>query len=164
MSFEYNGSTIETDENGYLITLDDWNEGVADKLAEDEEIQMNNEHWEIINFLRDYYQEYQIAPAVKVLTKAIAKRNDIEKKEASVFLYELFPNVTDFTQHFCAVMISWSWLYPKGMKFRSFRNLVFDHGITADYSCPISFDGYQPSLPVAHFSFIGILQLIHNTT
>ena len=92
MSFEYNGSTIETDENGYLISLDDWSEGVADKLAEDEEIQMNNEHWGIINFLRDYYQEYQIAPAIKVLTKAIAKRNDIEKKEASVFLYELFPN------------------------------------------------------------------------
>jgi tRNA 2-thiouridine synthesizing protein E len=85
MSFEYNGSNIETDDDGYLISLDDWSEGVADKLAEDEEIQMNNEHWEIINFLRNYYQEYQIAPAVKVLTKAIAKRNDIEKKEASVF-------------------------------------------------------------------------------
>ena len=92
MSFDYEGSTIETDENGYLITLEDWCEGVAEKLAEDEEIEMNGEHWEIINFLRDYYQEFQIAPAVKVLTKAIAKKNDIHKKEASVFLYELFPN------------------------------------------------------------------------
>ena len=92
MGFEYNGSSIETDENGYLVTLEDWSEGVAEKLAEDEEIEMNGEHWEIINFLRDYYQEFQIAPAVKVLTKAIAKKNDIHKKEASVFLYELFPN------------------------------------------------------------------------
>ena len=92
MSFEYEGSTIETDENGYLVSLDDWSEGVADKLAEDEEIKMNDEHWDIINFLRDYYQEYQIAPAVKVLTKAIAKRNEIDKKAASSFLYELFPN------------------------------------------------------------------------
>ena len=92
MSFDYEGSNIETDENGYLITLEDWSEGVAGKLAEDEEIEMNDEHWEIINFLRDYYQEFQIAPAVKVLTKAIAKKNDIHKKEASVFLYELFPN------------------------------------------------------------------------
>jgi tRNA 2-thiouridine synthesizing protein E len=92
MSFDYNGSSIETDENGYLITLEDWSEGVAEKLAEDEEITMNGEHWEIINFLRDYFQEFQIAPAVKVLTKAIAKKNDIHKKEASVFLYELFPN------------------------------------------------------------------------
>ena len=53
---------------------------------------MNDQHWDIINFLRDYYQEYQIAPAVKVLTKAIAKRNEMDKKEASSFLYELFPN------------------------------------------------------------------------
>ena len=92
MGFEYNGSSIETDEYGYLVTLEDWSEGVAEKLAEDEEITMNGEHWEIINFLRDYFQEFQIAPAVKVLTKAIAKKNDIHKKEASVFLYELFPN------------------------------------------------------------------------
>ena len=92
MGFEHNGSSIETDENGYLVTLEDWSEGVAEKLAEDEEIEMNGEHWEIINFLRDYYQEFQIAPAVKVLTKAIAKKNDIHKKEASVFLYELFPH------------------------------------------------------------------------
>ena len=50
MSFEYEGSTIETDENGYLVSLDDWSEGVADKLAQDEEIDMNEEHWDIINF------------------------------------------------------------------------------------------------------------------
>ena len=92
MSLEYEGSTIETDENGYLVSLDDWSEGVADKLALDEDIKMNEQHWDIINFLRDYYQEYQIAPAVKVLTKAIAKRNEMDKKEASSFLYELFPN------------------------------------------------------------------------
>ena len=90
MGFEYNGSSIETDENGYLITLEDWSEGVAEKLAEDEEITMNGEHWEIINFLRDYFQEFQIAPAVKVLTKAIAKKNDIHKKEASVFYMNCF--------------------------------------------------------------------------
>ena len=60
MSLEYEGSTIETDENGYLVSLDDWSEGVADKLALDEDIEMNDQHWDIINFLRDYYQEYQI--------------------------------------------------------------------------------------------------------
>jgi len=30
MGFEYNGSSIETDENGYLVTLEDWSEGVAE--------------------------------------------------------------------------------------------------------------------------------------
>ena len=71
MSFEYEGSNIETDENGYLVSLEDWSEGVAGKLAEDEEITMNDQHWEIINFLRDYYQEFQIAPAVKALTLSL---------------------------------------------------------------------------------------------
>ena len=49
MSFDYNGSSIETDENGYLVTLEDWSEGVAEKLAEDEEIEMNGEHWEMMH-------------------------------------------------------------------------------------------------------------------
>ena len=43
MSLEYEGSTIETDENGYLVSLDDWSEGVADKLALDEDIEMNDQ-------------------------------------------------------------------------------------------------------------------------
>ena len=90
MGFEYNGSSIETDENGYLVTLEDWSEGVAEKLAEDEEIEMNGEHWEIINFLRDYYQEFQIAPAVKVLTKAIAKKMIFIRKRHPCFYMNCF--------------------------------------------------------------------------
>ena len=35
---------------------------------------MTHNHWEVVNFLRDYYNEYQIAPAVRVLTKAIGKQ------------------------------------------------------------------------------------------
>ena len=46
--------------------------------------------WEVINFLREYYQEYQIAPAVRVLTKAIGKKLGPDKGN-SKYLYELFP-------------------------------------------------------------------------
>jgi len=91
MAFEFQGKSYETDENGYLISLSDWTDDLAGKLAELENIDMTEKHWEIVNFLRDYYEEYQIAPAVKVLTKEIAKLNDIKRKEASTFLYDLFP-------------------------------------------------------------------------
>jgi len=91
MSFEINGQTFETDEDGFLLQLDGWNEEVASHLAKSEEVEMSDKHWEIVKFLRDYYEEYQIAPAIKILTKEIAKKNDIGKKEASEFLYELFP-------------------------------------------------------------------------
>ncbi len=91
MPIEHEGKSYETDENGYLITLSDWSDDLAGKLAELESIDMTDKHWEIVNFLRNYYEEYQIAPAVKVLTKEIAKLNDIKRKEASTFLYDLFP-------------------------------------------------------------------------
>jgi tRNA 2-thiouridine synthesizing protein E len=91
MGIVVNGVNYDTDENGYLVNLEDWTEDVAKKLAEEEEIDMSEEHWALVRFLRNYYDEYQIAPAIKVLTKAIASEQNIDKKEASEFLYRLFP-------------------------------------------------------------------------
>ena len=51
---------------------------------------MTEQHWEVVNFLREYYNEYQIAPAVRVLTKAIGKKLGPDKGN-SKYLYELFP-------------------------------------------------------------------------
>ena len=90
MAIEVNGKTIETDEEGYLTNLSDWNEDVAKVLAGQDELELTESHWEVINFLREYYEEYQIAPAVRVLTKAIGKKLGPEKGN-SKYLYELFP-------------------------------------------------------------------------
>ena len=90
MSIEVNGKSIETDEEGYILNLSDWSEDVADVLAKEEGIDMSENHWEVVNFLREYYDEYQIAPAVRVLTKAIGKKLGPEKGN-SKYLYELFP-------------------------------------------------------------------------
>ncbi len=91
MAIDINGIHCETDENGYLVNLEDWSEDVASVLAEGEEIELDEAHWDIVKFLRHYYQEYQIAPAVKVLTKAVAAEKGMDKKTASEFLYGLFP-------------------------------------------------------------------------
>ncbi len=90
MPIDVNGKSIETDEEGYLVNLSDWNEDAAKILAKQDEIELNDNHWEVINFLRSYYEEYQIAPAVRVLTKAIGKKLGKEKGN-SKYLYELFP-------------------------------------------------------------------------
>ena len=78
------------DEEGYLANLNDWTPDIAVELAEDEKLPLTDDHWEIINMLREYYEEYQIAPAVRVLTKAVGKRLGKEKGN-SKYLYELFP-------------------------------------------------------------------------
>lgn len=84
------GQTIETDEEGYLANRSDWTEVVATEMAKLDNTTLEPNHWEVINFLREYYEEYQIAPAVRVLTKAIGKKLGPDKGN-SKYLYELFP-------------------------------------------------------------------------
>jgi tRNA 2-thiouridine synthesizing protein E len=90
MGIEVNGTTYETDEEGYLVNLADWNKDIAEAIAKAENVEMSDNHWEVVNFLREYYDEYQIAPAVRVLTKAIGKQLGVDKGN-SKYLYELFP-------------------------------------------------------------------------
>ncbi len=90
MAYELNGATVDADEEGYLQDIGLWNEDLAGLIAEDEKIEMSEDHWEVVNFLREYYEEYQIAPAVRVLTKAIGKKLGKDKGN-SKYLYALFP-------------------------------------------------------------------------
>jgi tRNA 2-thiouridine synthesizing protein E len=55
MSYEVNGTTLETTENGYLVDQTLWNEDVAKVIAEAEGITLSEKAWEIINYLRDEY-------------------------------------------------------------------------------------------------------------
>ena len=84
------GKSVEVDEEGYLVNLSDWDEDIANYLAQEEKVDMTDNHWEVVNFLREYYSEYQIAPAIRVLTKAIAKKLGADKGN-NKYLYELFP-------------------------------------------------------------------------
>ncbi len=90
MAYDLNGTSVEHDEEGYIIDIGGWNKELAELIAEGENIEMNSDAWEVVNFLRNYYEEYQIAPAVRVLTKAIKKTLGPEKGN-SKYLYELFP-------------------------------------------------------------------------
>ncbi|MDP2143499.1 MAG: TusE/DsrC/DsvC family sulfur relay protein [Gallionella sp.] len=89
-NIEVDGKSYETDEEGYLVDLTTWNADVANYIAKVENIDMTEQHWEVINFLREYFEEYQIAPAVRVLTKAIGKKLGADKG-TSEYLYGLFP-------------------------------------------------------------------------
>jgi dissimilatory sulfite reductase related protein len=90
MAYEVDGKSFESDEEGYLIDIGSWSEELAGLIAKDEEIDMTDEHWEVVKFLREYYSEYQIAPAVRVLVKAVKKKLGAEKG-SNKYLYELFP-------------------------------------------------------------------------
>lgn len=90
MTYQVNGKTVDHDEEGYLVDIGQWNEDLAKIIADAEKLPLTPEHWEVLHFLREYYAEYQIAPAIRVLTKAITKRLG-EAKGSNKYLYELFP-------------------------------------------------------------------------
>ena len=90
MAYELNGTVYESDEEGYLVDLSAWNPELAELIARNENVEMIDDAWEVVNFLRNYYEEYQIAPAVRVLTKTIKKKLGADKGN-SKYLYELFP-------------------------------------------------------------------------
>ncbi len=82
---ELAGKAYEVDEDGFLQELDKWNEDFVSNYAKLEGIEgdLTEEHWKIINYLRDYYQKFGIAPMVR----KVLKDNGIDMKR----LYELFP-------------------------------------------------------------------------
>jgi tRNA 2-thiouridine synthesizing protein E len=84
------GKTVEVDEEGYLKDRSEWTEEMAKEMAKADNCDLTDNHWEVIRFMREYYEEYQISPPVRSLTKAVAKKLGPEKGN-SKYLYELFP-------------------------------------------------------------------------
>jgi sulfur relay protein, TusE/DsrC/DsvC family len=76
--------TLLLDEDGFLDNADDWDEEVAQVLAQTEEVELTPEHWEIINYLRQYYADFNVAPMVRKMLKDTAKSN--------AEIYNLFPS------------------------------------------------------------------------
>ena len=82
--------TIEFDEEGYLRNLDDWNETVALSIADSEGLTLTQDHWEIINIIREFYEQYQLSPAMRPLVKAVSLKLGKDKGK-SIYLMKLFP-------------------------------------------------------------------------
>ena len=87
--FEYKGKTIQTDNEGYLLSHTDWEEGMIALLAEREGIELTEAHIEVVHFVRAFYEEFNTSPAVRMLVKAMEKAHGPEKG-SSKYLFKLF--------------------------------------------------------------------------
>ena len=90
MAYEVDGKTLETTETGFLVNMDDWNENVASVIAESEGITLTQEHWDVINYLRDeYLNKNGNQPNNRVMVKDMGARWG--RKIGSKDLFDLFP-------------------------------------------------------------------------
>lgn len=90
MVLEVNGNSIATNEQGFLLDRERWNDQVAEQLAALEGINLTDAHWEILHFIRNFYQEYKYLPNARVFSKAINNTLGVEKA-SSRYLLKLFP-------------------------------------------------------------------------
>lgn len=63
------GSMIATDSEGYLLNIDDWTEDFVHALAAAEDLQLTPAHWEVVTFLRAYYDEHRVQAQVRAMIK-----------------------------------------------------------------------------------------------
>jgi tRNA 2-thiouridine synthesizing protein E len=91
MSYEVNGKSLEATENGFLVSQDDWDKGVADAIAAAEGISLTQDHWDVIEFLREAYFEHNgEQPNNRSILKAMQAKwpgRQVDNKT----LFDLFP-------------------------------------------------------------------------
>lgn len=81
---------IPADKEGYLRNLDDWSREVAEVIARAEGIALTAAHWEILEQLRSFYQQYELAPGMRPLLNHLKLHLD-KSKAQSIYLLRLFP-------------------------------------------------------------------------
>ncbi len=90
VSYQLDNQQIETDRFGYLKHTSDWSKPLAELIASGEGIALTDAHWEVITFVRDFYQTYNTSPAIRLLVKEMEKAYGPERGN-SRYLYKLFP-------------------------------------------------------------------------
>jgi tRNA 2-thiouridine synthesizing protein E len=79
-----------TDSEGYLKNLADWSEDFARAQARSEGLALTDEHWEVIRFLRSYFQEHGVQPQVRVMIRHFAKAWGLQRG-SNHHLHAIFP-------------------------------------------------------------------------
>lgn len=87
---EFAGVAYPVDAQGFLKKRLMWNSELAEYLAKIEGLELSDEHWEVINYFREYYEDYNIPPPMRMVMR-VFKRAFGDENANSRYLYQLFP-------------------------------------------------------------------------
>ena len=87
---EVKGKAVLCDGEGYLLDLDAWSEDYVFASAEREGLALNDEHWQVIYFIRDFQDKHGVQAPVRDMIKHFKKAWGKEKG-SSRYLHQIFP-------------------------------------------------------------------------
>lgn len=91
MGYDVEGTSVEANENGYLLNVDDWSEEVAKAIAASEDLELTEKHFDVLNYLRgEYINNAGNQPNDRTILKEMGRiwGTSVTSRE----MYELFPN------------------------------------------------------------------------
>ena len=84
-TFTHGEISLAVDEDGFMMEPDEWNKAVAAALATTEGVDdLNDDHWKVVEYLRDYFLKFGVAPMIRKL----CKETGFDLKS----IYTLFPS------------------------------------------------------------------------
>ena len=90
MQAEVNGQIIQLSEAGWLENLDEWSEGFVLAQAKIEGLVLTDEHWDVIRFLRDYFEKHRVQCEVRKMIQHFRQEWGNERGN-SRYLHKIFP-------------------------------------------------------------------------
>jgi len=91
MQAEVSGKVIQLSEAGWLENLDEWSEELAVEVAKKERIpELTEEHWDIINTAREYFQDNGMVCEPRAFSKIMKKKFGKDRSDQK-YIYSLFP-------------------------------------------------------------------------
>lgn len=94
MHIDIHNKHIETNDQGFLSNLEDWNEDYANEMAHRDGITLYNDHWELILYFREYFNQNHVNPTMHQIVCTLGKakgRRFHEQKAYEKHIYQLFP-------------------------------------------------------------------------
>ncbi len=79
---EFAGNMVEINEEGYLINPEEWNNEIAKAIASEENIELTDKHFEVLNFIRD-----KVISGATLTIRSINKSGIVDTKT----FYQMFP-------------------------------------------------------------------------
>ena len=92
MGYVVNGTELETDEEGFLVDPD-YSDDVVPVIAESEGLKLSDDHWTVINFMRDKYKEDGQTPNFRNMVKEMEELHPgVDWKKRLYELFQMQPN------------------------------------------------------------------------
>lgn len=88
-TLEFNGNAYPVDAQGFLKNRLTWNQDLGKHMAALDEVDLNAEHWLIIDYFREYYETYNVPPPMRMVMR-VFKKEFGEENANSRYLHQLF--------------------------------------------------------------------------